>query len=130
MSQSVLDIITAHKARQKQERAKYAPDAIWNPLGLIFTTEEGLPIRDETYQRAFKTVCAKADPPITNASPHACRHTCATLMIMRGMSLPLIAKLLGHTDLVMLTTLYVHVSRGLVQGQEDVLTDLLPLATV
>jgi len=125
-SPGVAGILKAHQERQKRERSAFAAEYKWNPEDLIFTNPDGSPIRIETYARAFGSVCAKAEPPLTGASPHCLRHSCATQMIMEGQLLPDIARLMGHSDLVMLTTLYVHLRPGVVQGHETVLDHLLP----
>jgi integrase len=127
-SPEVAAILMAHKERQiaeqRAEAARWEIAPEWNPDDLIFTNADGSPIRIETYGRAFAAVCARAE--ITGATPHALRHSCATQMIMEGQLLPDIARLMGHSDLVMLTTLYVHLKPGVVQGHESVLNHLLP----
>ena len=49
-------------------------------------------------------------PEIPALSPHELRHTRATLWIAQGMDPYMAARLLGHSDLKMLTKIYDHTS--------------------
>ena len=52
----------------------------------------------------------KAHPDVPELSPHELRHTRATLWIAQGMDPYMAARLLGHSDLKMLTRIYDHTS--------------------
>jgi site-specific recombinase XerD len=70
----------------------------------VFSGEaEGKPLRDIT--RFWEDVRAKADLPA--ARIHDLRHTFAPLLVSGGMTLPMIGKLLGHTQ-VQTTQRYAH----------------------
>jgi integrase len=118
----LLPWLEAHKALQKAQRAPYEGDARWNPDSLLFTRADGTPVSSEAYRRAFQKVCTVAD--IHDATPYALRHTCATHMVHNGVPLHVIASLLGHTDLSMLTKVYGHLLTGTVVGYEGVLTNV------
>ncbi len=49
-------------------------------------------------------------PDIPILSPHELRHTRATLWIAQGIDPYMVARLLGHSDLKMLTKIYDHTS--------------------
>ena len=49
-------------------------------------------------------------PEIPSLSPHKLRHTRATLWIAQGIEPYMVARLLGHSDLKMLTKIYDHTS--------------------
>lgn len=49
-------------------------------------------------------------PEIPSLSPHELRHTRATLWIAQGIEPYMAARLLGHSDLKMLTKIYDHTS--------------------
>ena len=51
-----------------------------------------------------------AYPEVPELSPHELRHTRATLWIAQGMDPYMVARLLGHSDLKMLTKIYDHTS--------------------
>lgn len=51
-------------------------------------------------------------PDIPDLSPHELRHTRATLWIAQDIDPYMAARLLGHSDLKMLTKIYDHTSEG------------------
>ena len=58
---------------------------------------------------------------IKGATPYALRHTFCTLSILAGVPLPVVAKMMGHKDLRMVTQVYGHVVKDAVQGYANVL---------
>ena len=50
------------------------------------------------------------DPEVPVLTPHELRHTRATLWIAQGMDPYMAARLLGHSDLKILTKIYDHTS--------------------
>ena len=60
--------------------------------------------------RRFMKELHKAHPEVPELSPHELRHTRATLWIAQGMEPYMAARLLGHSDLKMLTKIYDHTS--------------------
>jgi integrase len=80
----LLPTLEAHRELQAAQRARYAPDATWNAENLIFTRPDGTPVSKEAYAREFAKVCRAAH--IEDATPHALRHTCCTLMKMSNVA--------------------------------------------
>ena len=124
----LLPTLETHKTLQAAQRARYAPNAKWNPDNLIFTRPDGTPVSKETYAREFSKVCDLAR--IKGATPYALRHTFCTLSILAGIPLPVVAKMMGHKDLRMVTQVYGHVVKDAVQGYANVLPSVLATATV
>ena len=60
--------------------------------------------------RPFMQRLHKEHPEIPMLSPHELRHTRATLWIAQGVDPYMVARLLGHSDLKMLTKIYDHTS--------------------
>ena len=60
--------------------------------------------------RPFMQRLHKEHPDIPMLSPHEFRHTRATLWIAQGVDPYMVARLLGHSDLKMLTKIYDHTS--------------------
>ena len=69
----------------------------------------------------FKSLRNRIDELPSFLSPHALRHTFASHLLMQGVSLQVVAELMGHT-LTKTTELYGH----LVEGQLEAAVDLLP----
>lgn len=80
----------------------------------IFYSPEGLAYQPNNWAnrvfRPFMRALHKAYPDIPELSPHELRHTRATLWIAQGIDPYMVARLLGHSDLKMLTKIYDHTS--------------------
>ena len=80
----------------------------------IFYSPEGLAYQPNNWAnrvfRPFMRALHNAYPDIPELSPHELRHTRATLWIAQGIDPYMVARLLGHSDLKMLTKIYDHTS--------------------
>ena len=80
----------------------------------VFHSPEGKPYQPNNWEnrvyRRFMRALHKAHPEVPELSPHELRHTRATLWIAQGMEPYMAARLLGHSDLKMLTKIYDHTS--------------------
>lgn len=80
----------------------------------VFHSPEGKPYQPNNWEnrvyRRFMRALHKAHPEVPELSPHELRHTRATLWIAQGMDPYMVARLLGHSDLKMLTKIYDHTS--------------------
>lgn len=84
------------------------------PTEQVFHSPEGKPYQPNNWEnrvfRRFMRALRARHPEIPELSPHELRHTRATLWIARGMDPYMAARLLGHSDLKMLTKIYDHTS--------------------
>lgn len=80
----------------------------------IIHSPEGKPYNPNNWAnrvfRPFMQRLHKEHPDIPMLSPHELRHTRATLWIAQGIAPYMVARLLGHSDLKMLTKIYDHTS--------------------
>jgi len=80
----------------------------------IFYSPEGKPYQPNNWAnrvyQPFMRALHKQYPDIPELSPHELRHTRATLWIAQGIDPYMVARLLGHSDLKMLTKIYDHTS--------------------
>lgn len=80
----------------------------------LFCSPEGKPYNPNNWvnrvYRPFMKALHQAHPEVPEISPHTCRHVRATLWIAQGMDPYMVARLLGHSDLKMLTKIYDHTS--------------------
>lgn len=80
----------------------------------IIHSPEGKPYNPNNWAnrvfRPFMQRLHKERPDIPMLSPHELRHTRATLWIAQGIDPYMVARLLGHSDLKMLTKIYDHTS--------------------
>ena len=63
----------------------------------MFTTRTGRPPDGCTLTRDLKRLLGKADLP--QVTFHALRHSCATLLLVQGVSPRVVMDLLGHSDI-------------------------------
>src|SRR5262249_20926361 len=84
--------------------------------GLMFTRANRAPWGTSIQARPMALACRRAriTPPI---SFHGLRHTWASLAVMGGMPLIVVARNLGHVDTRMVESTYGHLSPGYVSGK-------------
>ena len=114
------------RRRVDQEEEEFAAGDLWeNKLGLIFTTERGQPMREETYRRQFLALLNRAGVDPKDVTPHTFRHTAASRLVDAGVPLGAISDLLGHEDLTMLVKHYRHSTSSKVTGHMAVMDRVL-----
>lgn len=93
-----------HSKRQAEEKLRAAD---YEDSGLIFATRKGTPLdAQNVVNRHFKPLLSRAGlPPIRW---HDLRHTCATLLLGRGVHPKLVQHLLGHASITMTLDRYSH----------------------
>ncbi|MFI2666679.1 tyrosine-type recombinase/integrase [Micromonospora carbonacea] len=96
------------KARQAAERLEAG--AAYERSGLVVVNELGRPPRPEWYGDRFQWLAAKAGLPVIRL--HDARHTCGTLMHLRGVPTAVISAWLGHASAAFTLKTYVHSQDG------------------
>ena len=100
-----VNALKAHRKKQLEEKMKLA--GLYKDHGLIFASGVGTPINPENLvKRSFKPLLAKAGLPKIRF--HDLRHTCATLLLGRGVHPKLVQELLGHATIAMTLDTYSH----------------------
>jgi len=80
--------------------------------GLVFTTERGTPINPSNLrQRSFVPLLKRAGLP--HIRFHDLRHTCATLLLGKGVHPKFVQELLGHATIAITLDTYSHVLPGM-----------------
>ena len=80
--------------------------------GLVFPSERGQPMRQHTLTRgSFEKLLQKARLPRIRF--HDLRHTCATLLLGKGVHPKLVQELLGHATISITLDTYSHVLPGM-----------------
>src|SRR5688572_20255069 len=94
-----------HRKKQLEEKVKLA--GLYKDHGLIFASGVGTPINPENLvKRYFKPLLEKAGLPEVRF--HDLRHTCATLLLGRGVHPKIVQELLGHATIAMTLDTYSH----------------------
>jgi integrase len=112
LTERAVDALKIHKAAQNTQRLKLPAD-LWEDWQLVFPTRRGTPLgyRNLT-SRSFKSLLSRAELPQT-VRFHDLRHTCATLLLSRGVHPKLVQELLGHATIAMTLDRYSHVLPGM-----------------
>ncbi|MGZ3331896.1 MAG: tyrosine-type recombinase/integrase [Gemmatimonadaceae bacterium] len=112
--------------RIQQKRQRLLAGAKWSDKDFVFTTSKGTPLHGA--RRSFERVCARAElgewgeePKREHASGplkarkfisafriYDLRHTFGTLLVASGVPLNVVAALMGHTNAVLILSIYGH----------------------
>src|SRR5215218_8514014 len=100
-----VNALKTHRKNQLEEKMKLA--GLYKDHGLIFSSGVGTPVNPENLvKRSFKPLLKKAGLPEIRF--HDLRHTCATLLLGRGVHPKLVQELLGHATIAMTLDTYSH----------------------
>ena len=109
---TVVKALNRHRVRQLE--ARLAAGKRWQDTGLVFSTPTGTALDPRNITRAFKAILvAQKLPPIRI---HDLRHSCATLLLVQGVSPRVVMETLGHSQVSLTLNTYSHVLPAL---QED-----------
>lgn len=102
-----VDALTAHRNRSIEERLLMGDrwPAQWSDL--VFTSEAGTPLIPSNVRRLISALTAAAGIEGT-VSPYSLRHTATSLLSASGVSVEVLADLLGHKDTRMVMHHYRH----------------------
>jgi integrase len=102
--------LRAHRKRQLEERMQKA--GLWQDQGLVFASEGGTLINPTNLRkRSFASLLERAGLPKIRF--HDLRHTCATLLLGRGVHAKFVQELLGHANITITLDTYSHVLPGM-----------------
>jgi integrase len=83
-------------------------DSLYRDQALVFASEIGTPLnRHNVSYRSFKPLLERAGLP--NIRFHDLRHTCATLLLGKGVHPKFVQELLGHATVAITLDTYSHV---------------------
>ncbi len=94
--------------RECQSQARQRLDSLWQEHGLVFPSMVGTPLNPENLvKRSFKPLLERVGlPPIRF---HDLRHTCATLLLSKGVNPKIVQEMLGHANISVTLDIYSHV---------------------
>ena len=94
------------KHRRRQARERLRAGAEWNDLGLIFSTTVGSLLDPSNFRREFNRVCR--DAGLGHWHPHELRHSAVSLLSASGVSIELVADVMGHSTTRTTEAVYRH----------------------
>jgi integrase len=101
----VTDALRQHQTRQREDQ-KAAGDR-WTDSGLVFTTATGGYLEPRNLNTTFARLLTRTE--VRAVRLHDLRHTCATLLLPRGVSLRMAMDILGHSQIAVTMNTYGHV---------------------
>jgi integrase len=111
------DSLTVHRDQQQD-------GSLYDRTGLVFCTSKGTPIAPQNLvRRCFKPLLKRAGLP--NIRFHDLRHTCATLLLGRGVHPKVVQDLLGHAQITLTLDTYSHVLPDMQAEVVDAMQDVL-----
>ncbi len=108
-------MLRRHREGQAVERMAWG--SAWNEAGLVFTRENGLPLRPEYATRHFQQLAREAGLPRLRL--HDLRHTNASLALQAGVDLKVVSDRLGHSQISVTADLYTHVNVAVGRAAAD-----------
>jgi integrase len=122
LSQRASEALTGHLTRQLEEIDQVG--SLWQENGLVFASEFGTPLnRHNLTQRSFRPLLRKAGLPQIRF--HNLRHTCATILLSKGVHAKFVQELLGHATIAITLDTYSHVLPGMGGGTADAMDEPL-----
>jgi integrase len=110
LTNGAVEALKRHRAAQNEERLRLG--ALWQDQGLVFPSRKGTTMSAKNLTtRSFKPILGRAGLP--NIRLHDLRHTCATLLLSKGVHPKLVQELLGHATISITLDTYSHVLPGM-----------------
>lgn len=117
-------VIKVRSAKYGKERLVTAPQEVFDELAAWIKLNQLKP-GDRIFKLSYtglykkiKRLAEKAGIEPARVRPHVLRHTFATLAIRRGLSLPSLQRLLGHSD-IRTTQVYLHLTIDDIKREYD-----------
>jgi integrase len=122
LTKSAIEALKRHSKRQAEEMVR--ADTLYADQGLVFASEIGTPLnRHNVNGRSFKPLLVRAGLPMTRF--HDLRHTCATLLLGKGVHPKFVQELLGHATIAVTLDTYSHVLPGMGDQTSRAIEDVL-----
>jgi integrase len=124
LTAGAVEELQRHRERQEAEDA--AAGGKWNDWSLVFCSRRGTPVRrDNLHDKHWKPLLRRSGLP--DIRFHDLRHTCATLLLTKGVHPKIVSEMLGHSSIAITLDTYSHVIPGMqdaaAMAMEDALGD-------
>jgi integrase len=121
MPAAIVAALKEHQERQEAE-IRLAGER-WTETGLVFVNPQGKPIDPTRISKQFHTHLARAG--LAQRRFHDLRHSCATLLLVQGVSPRVVMDVLGHSQIGLTMNTYSHVIPELRREAASRMDDLL-----
>lgn len=104
---TVIKALTRQRVRQLE--ARLLAGKRWQEGGLVFSTPIGTPLDGRNVTRAFTSILATQKQTMIRI--HDLRHSCATLLLMQGVSPRVVMETLGHSQVSLRNAAWLRTAR-------------------
>ena len=112
-----------HRKRQVEERMRLT--GLWRDKGLVFPTETSSLFNPSNLRnRSLKRIEARAGA-WEDLRFHDLRHTCATLLLGKGVNAKVVSEMLGHASITITLNTYSHVLPDMQDSAADAMESAL-----
>ena len=119
---SAVNALLRHRELQGAERTR--SNGSWQDRGLVFpNTIGGYADYTNLLPRHFKPLLRRAGLP--DIRFHDLRHTCATLLLTKGVHPKIVSEMLGHSSVAITLDIYSHVIPGLGEAAASAMEEAL-----
>ncbi len=115
-----ISILRNHHQEQFQQRMNFSSERL--EIDLIFTEEDGSPLRYGKLNRRFKALLEDAGLPKIRF--HDLRHTAATQMLINGVDILTVSKRLGHSKSSITLDTYGHMIPGVQEKAASIMDEI------
>lgn len=125
VSQTIVNMLKEHQILQKQNAdIRQKKNKQYQDKGFVFCAPNGNCFENRNVLRAFCNILNKNGLPLYNL--HSLRHTYASRLLEKNISIKKISELLGHADAGFTANIYTHVLPFELKQTVDVLEDITP----
>jgi integrase len=96
-----------HEHEKRQVAERLWAGSKWQENGLVFANRAGGPTQARHAIRQFHDALAQAG--LRRVRFHDLRHSCATLLLVQGVSPRVVMEVLGHSEIALTMNAYSHV---------------------
>jgi len=121
LDETLVGAFKTHRRRELEGRLAWGEG--WIDSGLVFTCEDGTPLRPDFLSGRFERLAKRAGLPRIRL--HDTRHTAATLALRAGIRVEVVSRWLGHASVAITQEIYMHAIPSMMEEAGAELTDLI-----
>ena len=126
LSADTVALLRAWRTRQRRERMAWGEG--WTDSGLVFTREDGSPIRPAYLSERFRLLVRQAGLPPVRL--HDLRHGSATLSLAAGVDIKIVQEMLGHSTSAFTRDVYTSVVPEIAAAAAEAVAAIVPRKAV
>ena len=117
---AAVDALRSHRTRQLEDRL--VAGSRWQEGNWVFPSSVGTPLDGRNVTRRLQRLLQEAELP--RLTFHGLRHSCASLLVARGVHPRIVMETLGHSRSAMTMEVYAHVSPSVQREAADAMDEM------